>query len=154
MEDRFVFIGSDHAGFELKRSLIEAIPTLQDVGCFPTQVPQGYDYPDIGHRVANHVVFTEGGRGILVCGTGEGMCMVANKHPGVRAGVAWKPAIAQAIREHNDANVLCLPALHLSSDEAVSIVATFLSTPFSTEERHARRVSKIELQTLSYPPSK
>lgn len=147
-----MFIGSDHAGFEIKKALVKALPTLQDVGCTYEEVSRGCDYPDIGHRVANHVVFTEGGRGVLVCGTGEGMCMTANKHAGVRAGVAWNPEIARAIREHNDANVVCIPARHMSAEEALSVVATFLSTPFSTEDRHSRRVQKIEIPSTKISP--
>lgn len=81
--------------------------------------------------------------GILICGTGEGMCMVANKYEGCRAGIAWKPEIAKAMKEHNNANVLCLPARHLSNEELFEIVDTFLKTPFSNEERHINRIKKI-----------
>ena len=140
-----VFIGSDHAGFELKAALLEAFPDLRDVGCTREQMANGFDYPDIAHHLASQVLLQPGNRGVLICGTGTGMCMSANKHPGIRAGVAWKLSIAQDIREHNNANVLCIPARHLSTDEAIAIVVMFLATPFSTEERHTRRVSKIEL---------
>lgn len=118
-----IFIGSDHAGFECKKVIFNHLKKLadtdytnidyiEDVGCYSESA---VDYPDIAKELCNSMkpYFTTGitrAYGVLICGTGEGMCMVANKYEGCRAGVAWKPEIAKAIREHNNANVICLPA--------------------------------------------
>lgn len=137
-------IGSDHAGLELKRRLVAELQTLGfaplDLG---TDSAESTDYPDYAHPVAERVERGEVRRGVLLCGTGLGMSYAANRHPGVRAAVAWSPEIARLAREHNDANVLVLPARFLSEAEGIAILKTWLETPFEGG-RHSRRVAKIE----------
>ena len=137
-------IGSDHAGFQLKERLKEELRRLgygvEDVG---TDSASSVDYPDFAHPVAERVERGAAQRGVLLCGTGLGMSYAANRHAGVRAAVAWSPEIARLAREHNDANVLVLPARFLSEDEGVAILKTWLETPFEGG-RHGRRVEKIE----------
>ena len=137
-------IGSDHAGFQLKERLVEELRALGyeplDLGTHGTE---STDYPDYAHRVASKVEHHDASRGVLLCGTGLGMSYAANRHPGVRAAVAWSPEIAQLAREHNDANILILPARFVSEDEGVAILKTWLATEFAGG-RHSRRVAKID----------
>jgi ribose 5-phosphate isomerase B len=137
-------IGSDHAGFQLKERLVEE---LRAAGYAPldlgTHSPDSTDYPDYAHQVASKVEHREVNRGVLLCGTGLGMSYAANRHSGVRAAVAWSPQIAQLAREHNDANILILPARFVSEDEGVEILKTWLGADFAGG-RHSRRVEKIE----------
>jgi ribose 5-phosphate isomerase B len=138
-------IASDHAGFEMKERISRALAALgfdvQDLG---TSSPASTDYPDYGHPLAERVSSGEAKRGVLMCGTGLGMSYVANRHPHVRAAVAWTPEIAELARKHNDANVLVLPARFISEDDGVAILKAWLDTPFEGG-RHERRVEKIEL---------
>ena len=137
-------IGADHAGFELKQRLVEELRALGfeplDLG---TDGPESTDYPDYAHQVASRVEHRDARRGVLLCGTGLGMSYAANRHPGVRAAVAWSPEIARLAREHNDANVLILPARFLSEAEGVKILKTWLGTEFAGG-RHSRRLAKID----------
>jgi ribose 5-phosphate isomerase B len=137
-------IGSDHAGFQLKERLKEELRRLgyavEDVG---TDSDSSVDYPDFAHVVASRVEEGKATRGVLLCGTGLGMSYAANRHRGVRAAVAWSPEVARLAREHNDANVLVLPARFLNEDDGVAILRTWLETPFEGG-RHHRRVTKIE----------
>ena len=137
-------IGSDHAGFQLKERLVEELRALGyeplDLGTYSAD---SADYPDFAHSVASKVEHHNANRGVLLCGTGLGMSYAANRHAGVRAAVAWSPEIAQLAREHNDANILILPARFVSEDEGVEILKTWLDTQFSGG-RHRRRVEKIE----------
>lgn len=137
-------IGADHAGYQLKERLVKELAALGfepvDVG---THNGDSVDYPDFAHRVAERVELGHNLRGVLLCGTGLGMSYAANRHPGVRAAVAWTPEIAHLAREHNDANVLVLPARFLDEEQGVTILREWLSTPFAGG-RHARRVAKIE----------
>jgi ribose 5-phosphate isomerase B len=137
-------IGADHAGFALKERLVSELKKLGydplDLGTHSTD---STDYPDYAHPVAGRVEHGEARRGILICGTGLGMAYAANRHHGVRAAVAWSPEIARLSREHNDANVLVLPARFVSEPEGVAILKTWLDTPFEGG-RHARRIQKIE----------
>ena len=137
-------IGADHAGFELKERLVKVLAELGydplDVG---THSAESTDYPDYAHVVADKVSRGEVQRGVLLCGTGLGMAYAANRHHGVRAAVAWTPEIAKLAREHNDANVLVLPARFVTTDEGIAILKTWLATPFEGG-RHQRRVDKIE----------
>jgi ribose 5-phosphate isomerase B len=139
-----IIFGSDHAGYGLKNELYQFLKKdceeIIDYGCYTTQPA---NYADIAHNVCKKLENIHGHVAILICGTGQGMVMAANKHPGVRAGVAWNDKIAIALREHNDANVLCLPARHLTVEEAKQIVLCFLNTQFSYEERHIDRINKI-----------
>jgi ribose 5-phosphate isomerase B len=137
-------IGSDHAGFPLKRRLVEELRKLGyeplDLGTYSTD---STDYPDFAHAVAARVEHHEARRGVLMCGTGLGMSYAANRHPGVRAAVAWTPDVAKLSREHNDSNILVLPARFVSEEQGVEILKAWLDTNFEGG-RHARRVAKIE----------
>lgn len=137
-------VAADHAGFQLKERLIEELRALGyeplDLG---THSAESTDYASYAHQVASKVEHGEVRRGVLLCGTGLGMSYAANRHPGVRAAVTWSPEIARLAREHNDANVLVLPARFVSEDEGVDILKTWLSTEFAGG-RHARRVAEID----------
>jgi ribose 5-phosphate isomerase B len=137
-------IASDHAGYALKCALVGRLAALgYDVDDLGPSGPETADYPDYGHPVARSVAAGERRRGVLMCGTGLGMSYVANRYAGVRAAVAWSPEVAALARQHNDANVLVLPARFLTEDEAGRILETWLGTPFEGG-RHERRVGKIE----------
>ncbi|MCU0648819.1 MAG: ribose 5-phosphate isomerase B [Gemmatimonadaceae bacterium] len=137
-------IASDHAGFEMKERLRAALAArgfdVQDLG--PAS-DASTDYADYAHPLAEEVSSGDVTRGVLLCGTGLGMSYAANRHPHVRAAVAWSPEIARLAREHNDANVLVLPARFLSEAQALAILDAWLTTPFEGG-RHARRIQKIE----------
>ncbi len=139
-------IASDHAGFELKEKIkakLEAMGyAVEDLG---THSPASTDYPDYAHPLAREIETGQAKRGVLLCGTGLGMSYAANRHPHVRAAVAWAPEIAELARKHNDANVLALPARFVSEADAEAIVEKFLNTPFEGG-RHQPRVDKIELE--------
>ena len=137
-----IIIGSDHGGFGLKEKIKKHLSSkdieTEDVG---TDSNESCDYPDFGAKVAKKV--QEGGLGILVCGTGLGMSMTANKFKGIRAALCHDEYTAKMAREHNNANILCLGGRTTKEDEAKKIVDTFLSTEPSKEERHVKRVNKI-----------
>ncbi|GLC26414.1 ribose 5-phosphate isomerase B [Roseisolibacter agri] len=137
-------IAADHAGFELKEKLRAALErrgfAVDDLG--PSS-DASTDYADYAHPLADRVSTGQAARGILMCGTGLGMSYAANRHPHVRAAVAWAPEIAELARRHNDANVLVLPARFLSEEEAEQILDAWLATPFDGG-RHERRIEKIE----------
>jgi ribose 5-phosphate isomerase B len=139
-----VYLGSDHAGFMLKEQLKEHLSGLgipcEDLG--NRVYEPGDDYPDYAFKVAEKVA-SGGGRGVIVCDSGVGVCIAANKARGVRAVNAPNTRIARVSREHNDTNVLCLGQDYLSPEEAMEILDAWLSTEFSHEERHRRRVEKI-----------
>lgn len=138
-----IAIASDHAGVQYKKALVEYISQLghqvQDLGPYNED---SVDYPDFAHNLAETVLDKKAELGIILCGTGNGVAMAANKHQGIRAGLCWNPEIAALIRQHNDANILALPARFVSVDEAKDIVKTYLETPFEGG-RHQRRVDKI-----------
>jgi len=139
-----IFVSSDHAGFALRQKLVQHLATrpqlrIEDRG--PAR-PEPVDYPDEAAKVARLVRETPGARGILVCGSGIGMSIAANKVPGVRAVDAWSLDSARLSRQHNDANVLCLGERLLSQEEAFAIVDLWLATPFDGG-RHGTRVAKI-----------
>lgn len=137
-------IASDHAGFEMKEKLAGVLRKLgYDVEDLGTHSPASTDYPDYAHPLAEKVEHGEVKRGVLLCGTGLGMAYAANRHHGVRAAVAWNAEIAKLAREHNDANVLVLPARFVSEEDGEAILKTWLNTPFEGG-RHQRRVDKIE----------
>ncbi|MEP7325566.1 MAG: ribose 5-phosphate isomerase B [Gemmatimonadota bacterium] len=137
-------IATDHAGFHMKERLKQELARLGyeplDVG---TMSAEPVDYPDFAHPVAFMVEQGKAKRGILLCGSGQGMAYAANRHRGVRAALAWSPEIATLSRTHNDANILVLPSRFISNDESLEILRRFLDTPFEGG-RHERRVSKIE----------
>lgn len=138
-------IGSDHAGFELKEELITYLKSKQieinDKGCYSLERA---DYADYGHAVANAVINNEVTFGILMCGSGNGINITANKHKGIRAALCWNPEIAALARQHNDANILVLPARYISIEDAYMCVDYFLKEKFEGG-RHQARIDKIEL---------
>ncbi len=146
MENQKIAIASDHAGFHLKEKvlayLIKEKYNVKDFGC---TTDASVDYPDFGHLLANAVSQGEFERGISICGTGNGINMVVNKHPGIRSALCWNEEICRLARAHNDANILALPGWFISESEAQLIIRTFLTTPFEGG-RHARRVGKISLK--------
>lgn len=144
MGGRRIAMGSDHAGFDLKeeleRALVDRGYPVTDQG---THDVGSTDYPDYAHPVARAVVEGEADLGILVCGTGIGMAMAANRHRGVRAAVCSEPFSARMARAHNDANVLCIGARVVGAGLALEMLEAFLSTDFEGG-RHNRRVGKID----------
>ncbi len=134
-------IGADHAGFEYKE-ILKAFLADYQVTDFGTHSLDSVDYPDFAHPVASSVEKGEADFGILVCGSGQGVAITANKHQGIRAAVTWLTDIAKLSRQHNNANVICIPARFVSPELAKEMVTTFLETPFEGG-RHANRVNKI-----------
>ena len=145
-------IGADHAGYALKERLVSELRRLGyeplDLGTHSTE---STDYPEYAHEVAARVEHHDAERGVLLCGTGLGMAYAANRHPGVRAAVAWSPEVARLAREHNDANVLVLPARFVSPEDGLEILRTWLGTEFAGG-RHARRIAKIDRSTDELRP--
>jgi ribose 5-phosphate isomerase B len=137
-----VLIASDHAGFDLKNFIQKECNEFawQDLGP-PTH--SRVDYPDFAQRLADLVGRKEAQFGVLVCGSGTGMAIAANKMPGVRAFNAHDPIEVRLARDHNDANIICLGSRFLAPEYAVELVRTFLQTPFSKDERHLGRLRKI-----------
>lgn len=137
-------IAADHAGYELKERLARVLAErgfeVENLGVDSTD---SSDYPDYAHPLAQEVSSGRARRGVLLCGSGIGMDIVANRYPNVRAGVIWTEELAKLSREHNDLNVLVLPARFLSPDDAERILERWLDTPFEGG-RHERRVEKIE----------
>lgn len=140
-----VAIGCDHGGFELKNLILKHLEErdieFKDCGCFEEK---SCNYPDYAKLVADSVLNGDCELGILICGTGIGMSMAANKIHGIRAALCCDCFSAEATKEHNNANVLCLGARVTGSGLAVKIVDTFLDTDFSNDERHIRRISMLE----------
>lgn len=138
-----ISIGCDHAGYQYKDMIKAALQAkgdeLTDHG---TNGPDSVDYPDFAHPLATAVEEGNSELGILICGSGNGVCMTANKHAGIRAALCWTVELGQLARQHNNANVLCLPARFIDEKLALEIVEAFLSTPFEGG-RHANRVQKI-----------
>jgi len=136
-------IGGDHAGYDLKKLLIAKLEAeghhVKDFGPYSNE---SVDYPDYVHPLATAIHSGEFDFGIAICGSGNGVAMVANKHQGIRAALCWKPELAELARAHNDANILCLPARFISQEEAEQCVEVFLTEPFEGG-RHKRRVDKI-----------
>jgi ribose 5-phosphate isomerase B len=138
-----VVIGCDHRGVEIKRRLIPLIKSMgHEVLDIGTEGAESVDYPDFANEVAKRVSKGEMERGLLICGTGTGMCMAANKVRGIRAASCQDVLTTEMCRRHNDANVLCLSADLLGEDQMTQMIRIFLDTPFDGG-RHARRVEKI-----------
>lgn len=136
-------IACDHAGYEMKEFLVGYLDAMgYEVLDFGTHSPERVDYPDYGHALAAAIETGEAERGIGLCGSGEGMAMTLNKHQGIRAGLCWNIEVATLIRQHNDANVIVLPARFVTNDEAVAMLDAFLNTPFEGG-RHQARIEKI-----------
>lgn len=140
---RQIAIGCDHAGYEMKEMLKEFLQNqgieIKDYG---TDSPDSVDYPDFAHTVASAVEQGDHELGILICGSANGVAMAANKHKGVRAGIAWQADVAELARTHNDANILCLPSRFIGNDVARQCTRAWLEAEFEGG-RHQRRVEKI-----------
>jgi len=134
-------IGADHAGYTYKQILIEYL-SQYDVKDFGTHTADSVDYPDFAHPVAEAVENGDCELGILVCGSANGVAITANKHQNIRAAICWENELASLARQHNNANVLCIPARFVSTDLAKEMVNTFLTTAFEGG-RHQNRVNKI-----------
>lgn len=138
-----ISIGNDHAGPDYKKAIVAYLKekghTIINHG---TDTFDSVDYPDFGHEVAYDVQIKNADFGIVICGSGNGIAMTANKHQDVRAALCWIKEIAELARQHNDANVISIPARYTSIPQAVAMVETFLTTEFEGG-RHANRVNKI-----------
>jgi len=143
MEVKKIAIGSDHAGFELKKKVIQFLNDksieIIDFGPFTEEKA---DYPDYAHPIASAVEKMEVDLGILICGSGNGINMTANKHQGIRSALCWQEDIAEMARQHNNANIIALPARYISDEEALKCVNIFITTDFEGG-RHKDRVEKI-----------
>jgi ribose 5-phosphate isomerase B len=138
-----IAIGGDHAGYTYKKLLKKYLDELgHQVQDFGPGSEESVDYPDHVHPLAKAVVNKEADFGILICGSGNGVAMTANKYKQIRAALCWKPELAKLAREHNDANILCIPARFVSEEEAEEMVKIFLNTAFEGG-RHQNRVNKI-----------
>ena len=142
-----LYIGSDHGGFPLKEELKKAFTergiVFTDLG--PDTLSPYDDYPKFSAAVAGKVAENLAEhKGILLCRSGQGVCIAANKIKGIRAATAWNPETAEASRRDDDANILCLPSDYISTEEALAIVDAWLKTEFAHVERHARRIAEIE----------
>lgn len=140
-----IAVCSDHAGYELKGKIIEYLNSKQagEVKDFGTHSAESADYPDFAHPMAHAVATGEYDMGISCCGTGNGINMTANRHAFVRAALCWKPELAALARQHNNANVLSMPARFITAEEAFAMIDVFFSTDYEGG-RHQRRVEKIE----------
>lgn len=149
-----IAIGSDHAGWELKETVKKSLKKERiEVKDFGTDNSNSCDYPDFGLAVAEAVVRGENGRGILICTTGIGMTMTANKVPGVRAALCNDVESARLSREHNDANILVLAANTVEREKLEDILRVWLNTAFSGDERHVRRLNKVKQIEKKYSSS-
>lgn len=138
-----IAIGCDHAGVEYKSKLILHLQAEgHEITNYGTDDPDSVDYPDFAHPVANDVESGKSDLGILICGSANGVAMTANKHQNIRAAICWTEEIASLARQHNDANIVCLPARFISYEMAEKIVDSFFKTDFEGG-RHKRRVDKI-----------
>jgi len=138
-----IAIGNDHAGLEYKKAIMKFLKSEnKDVINFGTDTEDSVDYPDHIHPVSNHVSATPESLGIIICGSGNGAAMTANKNQNIRAALCWNKELSKLSREHNDANIISIPARFVSLDEAIKMVKIFISTKFEGG-RHKKRVKKI-----------
>ncbi|MEX0594482.1 MAG: RpiB/LacA/LacB family sugar-phosphate isomerase [Patescibacteria group bacterium] len=139
-----LFLAADHAGYELKEAVRHRLTTrgvpFEDFGTFSDKA---VDYPGYARQVAK-AVLKHNGKGILFCGSGEGMAIVANRSKGIRAAVVWDEDVAKETRDDNDANIISLPARFIGEQKAWDIISAFLSTSFSHQDRHKRRIKQID----------
>lgn len=139
-----IYIGSDHAGVDLKTCVKERFGGRFEFNDLGTFTSESVDYPDFAHPVAENVLKDNGSFGILICGTGNGMAITANKHAGIRAALCWSPDIAALARQHNNANIIVLPARFIFPETAIETLEAFFSAQFEGG-RHQRRIDKINL---------
>ncbi len=135
-----IFIASDHAGFDLKKQILNTVKeNLIDLGA---NTEESVDYPDYAKKLVSKIRTTENSKGILICGSGVGMSIAANRDRNIRAGIAFEPEIAKLMREHNDANVLVLPGKFMNIQDVLKCIDNFLTTNFAGG-RHQNRVKKL-----------
>ena len=138
-----ISIGNDHAGPDYKKAIVEILKAKgHEITNYGTDTIDSVDYPDFGHAVANDVSEGKADFGIVICGSGNGIAMTVNKHPKVRAALCWMKEIAVLARQHNDANIISIPARYTSINQAIEMVEAFISTSFEGG-RHQTRVDKI-----------
>jgi len=137
-----IAIGCDHTGYDYRSAIIDLISDHYAVIDFGVKTSESVDYPDIAHQVCKAIESGKANCGILLCGTANGVAMTANKYQSIRAGICWSKEIAELIRQHNNANVLCIPARYTAIEQAKDIVNTYLNTSFEGG-RHERRINKI-----------
>ncbi|RFC55876.1 ribose 5-phosphate isomerase B [Brumimicrobium aurantiacum] len=142
-KNKIIPIGADHAGYQLKEAVIKHFKELgYEFKDYGTHSEESIDYPDYGHPVANHVQENDGTLGIVICGSGNGINMTVNKHQGIRSALVWNEELAELARQHNDANIIALPARFISTELGIKMVEKFLTTAFEGG-RHQNRVNKI-----------
>ncbi|UKN00562.1 ribose 5-phosphate isomerase B [Paracrocinitomix mangrovi] len=140
---KIIPIGCDHAGYSLKIAIIDHLKKAgYEIKDFGTDSEESIDYPDYGHPVAEMVEKDEDLIGIVICGSGNGINMTVNKHAGIRSALCWTVEIAELARQHNNANIIALPARFISVEDGIAMVDAFLNTEFEGG-RHAKRVAKI-----------
>ncbi len=137
-----ISIGNDHAGVDYKNYIIENLNNKHDIKNHGTDAESSVDYPDFAHPVSSDVDNQISELGILICGSGNGVAMTANKYKNVRAALCWNEELAVLAKQHNNANIVCIPARFISKEEALQIVKSFIQTVFEGG-RHERRVNKI-----------
>jgi len=146
MKSKVITIGSDHAGFVYKTKILAFLKAegfeVLDMG---TNSEESVDYPDFIHPVADNIEAGKAELGVIVCGSGNGVAMTANKHQGVRAAISWNEDLAKLARQHNNANILSIPARFVDEETALKMVKAFLNTEFEGG-RHQRRVNKISVK--------
>jgi ribose 5-phosphate isomerase B len=143
-----IFIGADHNGYEYKAQLAKALEMAghEVIDAGDVTIDPNDDYPQFASKVVAELLNSgdKEARGVLICGSGQGMCMAANRFKGIRAALCWNLNEARAARNDDDANILCLSSRYLSLDEAGSIMATFLATPFAGAPRYTRRIEQLD----------
>jgi ribose 5-phosphate isomerase B len=145
MEKLRIAIGADHAGYELKKVIKNFLENIGHfVEDFGTHSAESTDYPDYAHPVAQKVENKEFNFGVLICGSANGISITANKYKGIRSAICWKEELAELARQHNDANIIALPARFITEEEALKAVTKFIETPFEGG-RHQKRVEKISI---------
>lgn len=138
-----IAIGNDHAGTIYKKAIVEYLKQRQiEVVNVGTDTEESVDYPDFSHKVAQMVEQGQAEMGIVICGSGNGVAMTANKHKKIRCALCWSKEIAELARQHNDANIISIPARYTAQNQAIEMVKAFIDTPFEGG-RHQRRVEKI-----------
>ena len=137
-----ILIGNDHAGYSLKLSIIKNLESKYEFFDKGSNSDESVDYPDYASTIAKEIQSEKGDLGILICGTGNGVCMTANKFKGIRAVICWNKEIAKLAKQHNNANIICIPSRFIKTEEAIKIIESFILEKFEGG-RHERRIKKI-----------
>ena len=137
-----ILIGNDHAGYSLKLSIIKNLEDKYEFFDKGSYSNESVDYPDYASIIAKEIQSEKGDLGIIICGTGNGVCMTANKYKGIRAVICWNEEIAKLAKQHNNANIICMPSRFIKVEEAIKIIESFILEKFEGG-RHERRIKKI-----------